>query len=78
MNDDGDEGDRFDPGKININFFKWRPILRGLITLEEYDNHCSLKDLMDANEALDIMDEHDKWENKRARAEADARRLAQT
>ena len=41
--------------------FKWRPILRGIATLEEYDRHYSLVDLCDANEALDLMDEQEAW-----------------
>ena len=35
----------------------WRPILSKISTLEEVQTHYSLCDLVDAHEALDIMEE---------------------
>lgn len=37
--------------------------MRGICTLAEYDNHYSLIDLCDANEALDLIDEQEKWQH---------------
>lgn len=35
--------------------------MRGMYTLNDYDTHCCLKDVYDAHEALDLMDENDAW-----------------
>jgi len=34
--------------------FIWRPIIEGIVTLQEMDEHWTINDLADANEALDI------------------------
>ncbi len=43
--------------------------------MQEYDQHYTLKDLCDANEALDIIDEHEAWDNKKQEAEIAAKRV---
>ena len=50
---------------MNINWYKWRPILEGVATLEEVETYYSLNDLADAHEALDIKDEAEAYYNKR-------------
>lgn len=37
-----------------------------MCSLQEYDLHYSLKDLVDANEALDIRDEFEAWSERQA------------
>ena len=44
----------FNPRNVNIDWFKWRPILEGVATLHEVDTCWDVCDLADANEALDI------------------------
>ncbi len=39
--------------------------MRGILTLEEYDRHYSITDLLDANEALDVMDEQEAWQQEK-------------
>jgi len=39
---------------MNINFYKWRPILAKITTLHEVNTYWDLNDLADANEALDL------------------------
>ena len=51
--------------------------MRGICTLEEYDRHYSLTDLLDANEALDIMDEQEIWANKQSERAVAKQRLEQ-
>ena len=51
--------------------------MRGICTLEEYDSHYSLKDLLDANEALDIMDEQEIWSNNQSEQAIAKQRLEQ-
>lgn len=48
---------------MNIDFFKWRPILEGIATLEEINRSWTINDLADANEALDIKNEIDTYYN---------------
>jgi len=59
---------------LNIKLFKWRPILRGIFTLTEYDNHYSLIDVLDAHEALDVKDENENFEHAKAERAAKAQR----
>ena len=47
----------YDAGEMNINFFKWRPILKGITTLHEVNTYWNLCDLADANEALDLVED---------------------
>ena len=56
----------FDPGVYNVDFWLWRPVLRKIATLEEIETHWSLTDMLDAHEALDIMDEMETYANKQA------------
>lgn len=39
----------------------WRPILAKIVTLQELDTHWTMCDLADANEALDVQSEVDKF-----------------
>lgn len=45
--------------------FKWRPILKQVYSVEEYDTHLTLKDVCDANEALDLEYEYEKWNQEK-------------
>lgn len=47
--------------------------MRGVCTVKEYDLHWSLYDLLDANEALDVTDEHEDWSQAEAERRAKAR-----
>ena len=50
-------------GETNVNFFKWRPILEGITTLEEVNNSWTINDLADAHEVLDIKSEMEYYYN---------------
>ena len=41
----------------NIDWFKWRPIVNQIVTLEEVERYWTICDLADAHEALDIKNE---------------------
>lgn len=47
----------------------WRPITRGVATLNEIRSSWTIKDLADANEALDIIDESEMFEQEKINAE---------
>jgi hypothetical protein len=49
---------------MTISMFIWRPILAGMVTLQELDTHWTLCDLMDAHEALDIQSEANAFYSK--------------
>jgi len=38
----------------NVNMFIWLPIIEGITTLKELDEHWTLCDLLDCHEALEI------------------------
>ncbi len=46
---------------MNIDMFIWRPILAGIVTLQELDKHWDINDLADAHEALDIKSEIEEY-----------------
>lgn len=50
-----------------MSWFVWRPILAGVTTLREIQEFWSLKDLMDANEALDVKAEMEDLAMERAK-----------
>ena len=50
-------GPQFKVGETNINYYKWRPIIAKVATLQEVDTYYSLCDLADVNEALDIKED---------------------
>lgn len=41
---------------MNISYFKWRPVLEQVATLQEISDHWTINDLADCHEALDLMD----------------------
>jgi len=53
----GVKGPQYEIGDINIEYFKWRPILEGIATLNEINSSWNLNDLADANEALDLKED---------------------
>jgi hypothetical protein len=61
------QGKRFDPGKITVDWFIWRPIIAKVTTLREIEESWSIDDLLDAHEALDIQQEHEAWAAKQPR-----------
>jgi hypothetical protein len=46
---------------VTIDLLIWRPILKGIATLQEIETHYTLTDLLDAHEALDLQEEADAW-----------------
>jgi len=48
----------------------WRPILAGKTTLSEIDNHYTLDDLADLNEAMDIENEMERFMMEKVKKEA--------
>lgn len=59
----------FDPGPINVNVYKWRPIGAGLVTLQEMETHWSINDLADAHEYLDLTQEREAYDMNRHQRE---------
>jgi len=49
----------------SIDWLFWRPIVKGVATLEEIETHWDLTDLLDANEALDVMDDLERLQAKK-------------
>lgn len=43
----------------------WRPIIKKVATLEEIESHWDITDLLDANEALDVMDDLERLQAKK-------------
>ena len=41
---------------MNISYYKWRPVLEQVATLQEITDHWTINDLADCHEALDLMD----------------------
>lgn len=56
----------YDPGPNNVDWWIWRPVIRKIATLEEIENHWSFIDMLDAHEALDIVDEMEMYASKQA------------
>ena len=54
---------------MNIDWFKWRPVVEEIATLSEIEEKWTLCDLADAHEALDV-----KLEAANFYAELDAKR----
>jgi len=44
----------YEPKNSNINWYKWRPIIEKITTLEEVETFWTIDDLADANEALNL------------------------
>jgi len=47
--------------------------MRKIISLTEYETICSLNDVLDAHEALDVQDENEAFEHAKAAREAKAK-----
>jgi len=59
---------------MNISYYKWLPILRGVVTLEEMNRYWTICDLADCHEALEIQAEIDNYYQKAYEEKAKAER----
>jgi len=49
---------------LNINWYKWRPIIEKIVTLEELERYWDINDLADAHEALNIRSDAEEFFTK--------------